>query len=242
VSLRALIVEDEPLARARLRSILGDEQGVAIVAEADNARTAAELVDQLRPDLIFLDIGLPEGNGFDLLRGMQPESRPAVIITTAHPQHALDAFEVSAADYLVKPLDRERVGRAVERARRLIGGGRTVPVPGPRRGRFAVRNQGEIVFVKMSQIDWVSAEGNYSRLHSGELSYPVRRPLQSVEESLDPSTFLRVHRSAIVNLDRVRKLVLSPDGTASIVLSTGAAVPLGPSYRDRLEEALGQKL
>lgn len=244
MSLRAVIVEDEPLARARLRALLGGDTGVAVIGEAENARAAAELVDQLRPDLLFLDVHMPEENGIELLQGLDPAQRPVVIFTTAHPEYALDAFELSAADYLVKPLDSERVARAIERARRFIAGGRAAAQsrPTPRRERFAVRTRGEIVFVKASQIDWISAEGNYARLHSGELSYLLRESMQSIEESLDPSTFIRVHRSAIVNLDRVRKLVTSPDGTPSIVLSTGDGVPLGPSYRGRLEEVLGQKL
>ena len=244
MSLRAVIVEDEPLARARLRALLGGDTGVAVIGEAENARAAAELVEQLRPDLLFLDVHIPEENGLELLRGLDPARRPVIIFTTAHPEYALEAFELSAADYLVKPLDSERVGRAIERARRFIAGGRAAAQfrPTPRRERFAVRTRGEIVFVKASQIDWISAEGNYARLHSGELSYLLRESMQSIEESLDPSTFIRVHRSAIVNLDRVRKLVTSADGTPSIVLSTGDGIPLGPSYRGRLEDVLGQKL
>lgn len=244
MSLRALIVEDEPLARARLRALIGAEHGVAVVGEAENARAAAELLDQLRPDLLFLDIYMPEDDGLELLRKLDPSRRPVVIFTTAHPEHALDAFELSAADYLVKPLDEERVARAIERARRFIAGGRAAAQTRTtqRRERFAVRTRGEIVFVKSTQIDWISAEGNYARLHSGELSYLLRESMQSIEDSLDASTFIRVHRSAIVNLDRVRKLVTSPDGTPSIVLSTGDSIPLGPSYRGRLEEVLGQKL
>ncbi|MDQ3282107.1 MAG: LytTR family DNA-binding domain-containing protein [Acidobacteriota bacterium] len=243
MSLRALIVEDEPLARARLRTLLASERDLAVVGEAENARAAAELVGVLRPDVVFLDIHMPQENGLELLRTLDPAQRPVVIFTTAHPEYALDAFEVSAADYLVKPLDGERVSRAVERARRFIAGGRaTVKRATNRRERFAVRTRGEIVFVKASQIDWISAEGNYARLHSGEGSYLMRESMQSIEESLDPSMFIRVHRSAIVNLERVRKLITSADGTPSIVLSTGESVPLGPSYRGRLEEVLGQKL
>jgi two-component system LytT family response regulator len=214
-----------------------------VIGEAENVRAAAELVDQLRPDLVFLDIHMPEDDGLDLLRNLAPSERPVVIFTTAHPEHALDAFDFSAADYLVKPLDQERVARAIERARRFIAGGRAAqPRTITRRERFAVRTRGEIVFIKSAQIDWISAEGNYVRLHSGELSYLLRESMQSIEDSLDATTFIRVHRSAIVNLDRVRKLVTSADGTPSIVLSTGDSIPLGPSYRGRLEEVLGQKL
>ncbi|HEX2123452.1 MAG TPA: LytTR family DNA-binding domain-containing protein [Thermoanaerobaculia bacterium] len=242
--LRALIVEDEPLARARLRALLGGESGVAVIGEADNTRAAAELVGQLQPDLLFLDIQLPEETGIELLRTLEANARPVVIFTTAHPQYALEAFDVSAADYLVKPLDQERVARAVERARRYIAGVRAAVQPqrAAHRERFAVRTRGEIGFVKACEIDWISAEGNYARLHVGKVSYLLRESMQSMESALDPTTFIRVHRSAIVNLDRVLKLVPSADGTPCIVLVSGVSVPLGPTYRGRLEEVLGQKL
>jgi two-component system LytT family response regulator len=241
MSLRAIIVDDEPLARERLRSLISLDRDVAIVAEAENARAAAVLVHQLSPDIMFLDIEMPEDNGLDFLRELPGPILPTVIFTTAHAQYALDAFGVNAADYLVKPLDQPRVTRALERAKRLIAGGRvaasrTVAI----RSRLAVRHRGEIIFIKVEQVDWISAEGNYSRLHSAETSYLIRGTLQRIEASLDPSTFIRVHRSAIVNIDRVRKLATS-DGVANIVLSTGDAVPLGASYRGRLEEIFGYK-
>jgi two-component system LytT family response regulator len=244
MTLRALVVEDEPLARERLRALIAADAGASVVGEADNSRTAATLIAQLRPDLVFLDVEMPEESGLELLRRLEPSERPVVVFTTAHPQYALEAFEVNAADYLVKPLDAERVGRALERARRLIAGGRAAAKQrtGPARERFAVRTRGEIVFIKAAQIDWISAEGNYARLHAAEHSYLIRESLQNIEASLDPATFIRVHRSAIVNLDRVRKLATSPDGATAIVLSTGDKVPLGPSYRVRLEEIFGQKL
>lgn len=242
MSLRAIIVEDEPLARERLRSLIAVESGVAVVAEADNARAAAMLIRQLEPDVMFLDVEMPEVNGLEFLRQLPGETLPVVIFTTAHAQYALDAFGVNAADYLVKPLDEQRVTRAIDRAKRLIAGGRAAPGrAGTMRSRLAVRHRGEIIFIKAAQVDWISAEGNYARLHSGEASYLLREPLQSIEASLDPAMFLRVHRSAIVNIDRVRKLATT-DAGASIILSTGAAVPLGPSYRGRLEEIFGYKL
>jgi two-component system LytT family response regulator len=245
MSLRAFIVEDEPLARERLNALLRESDGdVTVVGEAENARAAALQIEQLRPDLLFVDIERPEENGIDFVRGIDRDERPVVIFTTAHPQYALEAFDVSAADYLIKPLGRERVSRALDRARRLIAGGRVpVRIRGARmRERFAVRTRGEIVFIKTDQIDWIAADGNYSRIHAAGETYVIREALQSVEATLDPAAFIRVHRSAIVNLDRVRKLVNAPDGSASIVLSTDDAVPLGRSYRARLEEIFGQKL
>ncbi|HEX6085818.1 MAG TPA: LytTR family DNA-binding domain-containing protein [Thermoanaerobaculia bacterium] len=245
MTMRALIVDDEPLARTRLRTLLAaNRNDVAVIGEAENARAAAELIEHLRPDLLFLDIQMPEENGLELLREMEPARRPAIIFTTAHPEYALDAFELSAADYVVKPFDQERVARATERARRFIAGGRAAGRPRGtlRRERFAVRVRDEIVFVKASDIDWINAEGNYVRLHCGSRSYLLRESMQSVGEALEAASFIRVHRSAIVNLDRVRKLVTTADNTPAIVLSTGVSIPLGPSYRSRLEEVLGQKL
>ncbi|HYR28067.1 MAG TPA: LytTR family DNA-binding domain-containing protein [Thermoanaerobaculia bacterium] len=243
MSLKAMIVEDEPLARERLHALLA-ESDVTVVGEAENAFAAALQIGRVQPDLLFVDIEIPGESGIEFVRGLGPERRPVVIFTTAHPEYALEAFDVSAADYLVKPFDRERVVRALDRARRLIAGGR---VPHQHRTarireRFAVRTRGEVVVIKTVNIDWIAAEGNYSRIHAGQSAYLVRETLQSVESSLDPAAFIRVHRSAIVNLDRVHKLSTTPDGTLSIVLSTGAAVPLGRSYRPRLEEIFGEKL
>ncbi|HEX8251858.1 MAG TPA: LytTR family DNA-binding domain-containing protein [Thermoanaerobaculia bacterium] len=244
MKLRAVILDDEPLARARLRSLLERDSGVEVVGDAAHAVEALRLVAELAPDLVFVDVRLPEESGLEFLRMLDPVRRPVVIFTTAYPEYAVDAFDVAAADYLLKPLDAERVLRAVNRARRLLGGGRAAaqPRPVPPRELIAVPVRDEILFVKSSKIDWILAERNYSRLHCGAASYLLRESLQSIEQSLDPATFIRVHRSAIVNLDRVRKLVSSSDTVSSIALSTGAIVPLGPAYRSRLEEVLGRKL
>lgn len=245
--LRALIVEDEPLARSRLSFLLQPHADIEVVGQSDNVTEAVRLVEAQQPDLLFLDIEMPQSNGFDLLHAINREVKPVVIFTTAHAEFALKAFEVSAADYLVKPFDQERLTRALERARRLLDSGTPAeevhrPPASGHRERFAVRARGEIVFVKATNIDWISAEGNYARLHAGDVTYLVRESMQHLEETLDASLFTRVHRSAIVNLDRVRKLVSTPDGSYSIVLATGAAVPLGASYRWKLEQVLGQKL
>jgi len=245
MTLRALIIDDEPPARSRLRLLLGSQAEVDIVAEAGTAREAATLIEEHQPDVLFLDVEMPEENGLDLLRSLPSHQQPVVVFTTAHADHALNAFNFNTADYLVKPFDVDRVTRAVERARKLATGElRSVP---PRRGtrhreRLAVRARGEILFIKTSLIDWISAEGNYARLHCGTVSYQLRESMQNLEDSLEASTFIRVHRSAIVNVDRIRKLVASVDGSSSIVLASGEAVPLGPTYRARLEGVLGQKI
>jgi two-component system, LytTR family, response regulator len=245
-TMRALIVDDEPPARSRLRLLLSSQPEVDVVGEAGSAREAMDLIEEHRPDLLFLDVEMPEETGLDLLRTFSADNHPVVVFTTAHAQYALSAFNFNTADYLVKPFDLDRLSRAVERARRLVTGElRSVPArrgTRPRRERIAVRARDEILFIKAAQIDWISAEGNYARLHCGGTSYQLRESMQSLEDALDASTFIRVHRSAIVNIDRIRKLIATVDASPAIVLASGETVPLGPSYRARLEEVLGQKL
>jgi two-component system LytT family response regulator len=245
MSIAALIVDDEPLARSRVRHLLKSHQDVDVVGECGNGGEAVELIAHEHPDLVFLDIEMPRANAFEALREVTPGQQPVIVFTTAHEEFALDAFDISAADYLVKPFDQERFDRALDRARRLLSGEPRPTVREAtrrRRDRFAVKRRGEIIFIKASQIDWIQAEGNYSRLHAGDASFLLRESMQSLDETLDDTTFVRVHRSAIVNLDRVQKIVAGTEAAYAIVLHGGATVPLGPSFRSRLEELLGQKL
>lgn len=242
--LRAVIVEDEPLALARLSRLLQRHGDVTVVGEAGNAADAMTLIQTHAPELLFLDIEMPRANGFELLHALDREPWPVVIFTTAHPEFAHKAFEVNAADYLVKPFDDERLTRAMDRARRFLA----VPpaqhpaTPVRHRERYAVRVRGEIVLVNVADVEWVSAEGNYARLHAGTKSYLIRDSMQRLEETLDPTLFARVHRSAIVNLTRVRKLLLERDGAYEIVLGSGAVVPVGATYRPRVEHFVGEEL
>jgi two-component system, LytTR family, response regulator len=241
--LRAVIVEDEPLALARLSRLLQRHGDVRVVGEAGNAADAMTLIQAHQPELLFLDIEMPRANGFELLHAIERIPRPVVIFTTAHPEFAHQAFEVNAADYLVKPFDDERLTRAMERARRLLTAPQHNPAPPARhRERYAVRVRGEIVLVNVADVEWVSAEGNYARLHAGEKSYLIRDSMQRLEETLEPTLFARVHRSAIVNLTRVKKLVLDRDGSYEIVLESGATVPVGATYRSRVEQYVGEEL
>jgi two-component system, LytTR family, response regulator len=244
--MRALIVDDEPLARARLRLLLKSHGDVEIVGEAGNSQEASQLISFAEPDLLLLDIEMPQGSGFDVLSATKSERQPVVIFTTAHAEFAAEAFDVSAADYLVKPFDQQRLDRALDRARRVLARASRTPEPsrlaGRWRERFAVRSRGQILFVKSHDVQWIGAEGNYARLYTTEGSFLIREPLRRLEETLDPAVFIRVHRSAIVNIDRIRKLVAGVEGTYSIVLHSGTTVPLGPSFRHRLEELVGEKL
>ena len=242
-NLRAVIVEDEPLALARLSRLLQRHPDVTVAGEAGNVPDAVTLIQAHAPDLLFLDIEMPRGNGFELLHALEREPRPAVIFTTAHAEFAHKAFEVNAADYLVKPFDDERLTRALERARRLVAApSKYASAPVRHRERYAVRVRGEIVLVNVADVEWVSAEGNYARLHAGEKSYLIRDSMQRLEETLEPTLFARVHRSAIVNLARVKKLVLERDGSYEIVLESGATVPVGATYRSRVEQFVGEEL
>lgn len=244
--IRTLIIDDEPLARSRVRAMLAPHADIDVVAECSSARESAALLQTEPAALLLLDIEMPGANGFDVLGTMAIESRPAIVFVTAHEEFALDAFEANAVDYLVKPFSQERLDRALWRVRRFIEGksaARPIGSAGARRWRerFGVRVRNEVVFIKVSSIDWIAAAGNYVRLYAGAESYLLREPLQNVAAELDPAVFLRVHRSAIVNIERVRKLVPAPDGSLSIVLHNTTAIPLGATYRAALEEAMGEK-
>jgi len=244
--IRTFIVDDEPLARSRIRAMLAAHADIDVVAECGSAAEVAELLHDDPAALLLLDIEMPGASGFEILQATSIENRPAVIFVTAHDEFALDAFEANAVDYLVKPFSQERLDRALWRVRRFIEGkSQTRPMgsAGPRRWRerFGVRVRGEVVFIKVSSIDWIAAAGNYVRLYAGTESHLLRDSLQNIATELDPAAFLRVHRSAIVNIERVKKLVPAADGSLSIVLHNATAIPLGPTYHAGLEEALGEK-
>jgi len=211
-----------------------------IAAEAHDAASAAERAATARPDVIFLDIAMPRGSGLDFAATLSP--RPAIIFTTAHPQYAVDAFDLSAVDYLVKPIGPERLARALHRLRHVLArpqADRSVPAAARAAERMAVRTRSEVVFVEIGDIQWIAAEGNYSRIHTAERSYLIRELINSVAARLDPSLFIRVHRSSMVNLLCVRKLIGSREAGVVVELTSGALVRVGASYRDDLERILG---
>lgn len=243
--IRALIVDDEPLARSRVRLLLAQHADIEVIAECSSGREAAQVMASEIPNLLFLDVELPEADGFTIAAARDPERTPAIVFVTAHEEFALRAFDENAVDYMVKPFSQERFDRGMDRVRRFLGNSAapaTHARPPRRRERFAIRVRGQVLFVKASELEWIAAEGNYARLHTSEASYLIRESLQHLESELDPGLFVRVHRSAIVNIERVRKLIVGSEATFSIVLQSDATVPLGPSYRERLEGLLGQKL
>ncbi len=263
--IRAVIVDDEVTARRGLRSLLLAQRDVAVVGEAGNVDEAVEVIERERPDLVLLDVQMPQGDGFDVLQRLSFRPLPAIVFITAYDQYALRAFEVSAVDYLLKPFDDARFASAVSRAResiRLREGGKSgedlktlfrflethranssdAGEDEPLRDRLAVKTGGEIVLLKIEEIDWVEAEGDYMVLHVAGKSHLLRETMQRLESRLDPKRFVRIHRSTLVNLDRVRKLTPSFVGEYSVVLHDGTKLKLSRSYHGRLQEKLKHAL
>ena len=233
--IRALIVDDEPLAREGMRIHLSEHPDVDVIGECGDGATAVEAIRQLRPDLVFLDVQMSELDGFGVLRELQSEQLPAIVFVTAYDQYAVRAFDVHALDYLVKPFDDRRffaaLLRAKERARQRKPGREPV-------SRFVVRSREKIVFIKAEDIDWVEAADYYVSLHAGGRSHLLRKTMAEIEEELDPARFVRVHRSAIVNLDRVRELHPLFRGDSILVLQDGTKLRLSRARREEFERRL----
>lgn len=239
MKLRAIIADDEPLARERVRSLLAGEPDVEVVAECSNGAQTLEATQEHRPDLLFLDVQMPRLNGFEVLEALEPPQMPVVIFTTAHDQHALRAFEVNALDYLLKPFTEARFKMAVQRARAQLQGGlppQAAPqlaallsylhptVPGNR--RILVRTPERIVFLKPDEIDHVEAAGNYVVLHAGKERHILRETTAGMEARLVPAGFMRLSRSVIVNLARVREVQPLGPGQYSVLLKNGTRLEM----------------
>src|SRR4051812_34756910 len=231
---RVLIVDDEPLARERIRTLLADEPGFEIVGEATDGTSGAESILALQPDLVFLDVQMPGADGFDVIDAVGADKMPFVVFVTAHDRYALKAFDVHALDYLLKPFDKARFSTALERAKTQLRHGTAAAldqrlqellqtVEGRRHGaeRLMVKSGGRITFVRIADIDWIEAAGNYVRLHVGKEDHLLRESLAALEKKLDAGLFVRVHRSTIVNLDRIREIQPAFHGDYVIVLRDG---------------------
>jgi len=234
--IRSLIVDDEPLARSNLAVLLRTDPEIGSVGECGSGAEAIGEIRVARPDLLFLDVQMPECDGFDVLELLGKDLPPAIVFVTAYDQYALRAFEAGALDYLLKPFDNARFELALGRAKQRIrmGAGRT-----QRLERVAIKNAGEVCFVKISEIDWIEAADYYACLHVGTRSHLLRRSMAELEGDLDPSVFCRVHRSSIVNLQRVRGLKLGQDGEYEVLLENGARVRLSRRYRKQLQARMG---
>ncbi len=261
--IKTVVVDDEPLARRRILRLLKTEPDVEVVAEAGTGREAIDAIREHRPDLVFLDVQMPEVDGFGVLQALGKDDMPEVIFTTAYDQYAVRAFEVHALDYLVKPFDPERFHAAFQRAReqmereqasdqnqRLITllehlatqarGGEGGGTSDRYLDRLMIRSSGKIFFVKTAEIDWVEAAANYVRLHVGRESHVIRETISNLAERLDPAHFARIHRSTIVNLDRVKEMQPWFSGEYIVILRDGTRLKLSRGYRERLEEQLGR--
>lgn len=249
--IRALIVDDEPLAREGVRLHLEAQPDVEIVGEARDGEEAVEMITALHPDLVFLDVQMPGLDGFGVIEAVGVDAMPAVIFVTAYDQFALRAFDAHAVDYLLKPFDAERLNTAVESARNQIRGKRRneveerlVALLGELRGkgqfleRIVVRSGGRILILRIEDVEWLEAASNYVRIHAAGREYLLRETMTNLETKLDPSHFVRIHRSTIVRLDRIKELEPLFQGDYVLILQDGTRLTSSRGYRDRLQELL----
>ncbi len=235
---RTVIVDDEPLARTNLRILLGRYPEAEIIAECGSGLEAIETIRKTRPDLVFLDVQMPECDGFDVLEMLGPNVPPAVIFVTAFDQYALKAFEAGALDYLLKPFDDDRFDHALSRAEQKIQNDKIArDQPASRAKRLTIKSAGEILFVPIVEIDWIEAADYYACLHVGAKTHLLRRSLSELEQELDPSLFRRIHRSTIVNLTRVRALQSNRHGEYEVLLESGSSLPISRRYWRQLQSA-----
>jgi len=253
LKIRTLIVDDEPLGRERIRTLLGGDADVEIVGECGDGKQAVAAIERTGPDLVYLDVQMPEMDGFAVLDAIAGERMPAIIFVTAYDRYAVKAFEVHAVDYLLKSFDRERFHDALRRAKEQIRGSREglwherltglleeLQWRQKQLTRLVIRSAGRIFFLRVEEIDWLEAADNYVRIHVGRESHLVRETLQSLQERLDPSRFLRIHRSTVVNLDRIKELHPLFHGDYVVKLVDGTELSLSRNYREKLAGPLGQ--
>lgn len=252
-ALRVLIVDDEPLARQRIEDLLAHEQGIEIAGTADSGDRAIDAIRSLNPDLVFLDVQMPGTTGLEVVRSVGIDDMPPTIFVTAYDQHALKAFELAALDYLVKPFDDERFEQALargrahvelrearalrERLRAMLDGDVAAPASHYIH-RIPVEAPGKVTYIPVDQVDYIAASGPYAEVVVGTRRHLVRETMQSLEESLDPSRFMRVHRSAIVPLERVETLLRGAGGDYELQLKGGHRVRVSRGKREEVERRL----
>jgi two-component system LytT family response regulator len=250
--MRVLTIDDEPLSRARLRMFLAEHEDVQIVAEAGDPREALRALGEHNPEVIFVDIEMPHSSGVEMVRALDPEDRPLVVFVTAFADYAVDAFSVGAVHYLVKPFGADDVDAAVRRLRealsaRAAGATLSQLLAGLRKQqepellqRLVVKRNGRVLLLRIEQIDWIEAAGNYSRVHAGGEHHLLRESMAALEKRLDRRQFVRVHRSVLVNLDRIRELHPESHGDYTVILHDDTRLSLSRGYRARLEALLGR--
>ena len=236
--IRALIVDDEPLARSNVSALLRPHAEVEVVGQCKSGAEALDEIRRLDPDIVFLDIEMPECDGFDVLEMLGASIPPAVVFLTAYDKYALQAFEAGAIDYLLKPVDSHRFERALERAKGRVEYNRA----GPRMATtLAIKGVGGITVLKIDQIDWIEASDYYSRLHIGSKTHLLRRSMSELEKDLQAFSFCRIHRSTIVNLERVRGLELNENGEHDALLHDGTRLRLSRTRRRKFKSLLGER-
>lgn len=275
--IRTLVIDDEPAARRGVAMLLERDPDILVIGEAASGKEAVRKILEEKPDLVFLDVQMPELNGFKVLEAIGGQHVPAVIFVTAYDQHALQAFDVNAVDYLLKPFEDDRFWAAVRRAKAEIVRRQTdalsnklshlldylqtskqpeaaaAPAPAAAaasatptetitRDRILLKSGGEIYFLKADEIDWIEAEGDYMKFHAGGRVHLLRETMGNLESRLDPKRFIRIHRSTIVNIDRVKKLSPSFAGEYAVILHDGTKLRLSRGYHDRLQELMRNSL
>jgi two-component system, LytTR family, response regulator len=249
MKLRILIVDDEPLARSRIIELLHEEPDVEVLGQCRNGLEAVQAILDQKPDLVFLDVQMPGLSGFEVLRSLDQAQLPAVIFVTAYDKHAVEAFDVHAVDYLLKPYQPERFKRALRRAREHLQGGapaltarllRLLEAEKPSAShltRFSVKAGGKTSFINVKEVDWIEAAGNYLMLHLGKDNHLVRETLAGLEAKLPPKTFVRINRSTLVNLERIKDLEPTGADNHVLTLRNGVKLPVTSSVRE-LEELM----
>ena len=252
--LRVLVVDDEPVARAGIVSLLARDAELEVAGQCGDGRSAVDAIRALKPDLVLLDVQMPEMDGFEVITEVGVEQMPPVVFITAWDQFAVRAFEVHALDYLLKPFDDERFAASIDRVKRAARAGNVgelaerlaalvqAPTGSGWLTRIVVRKASGAVFVPIEDVDWIEAADYCARIHARGKVHVIRETMQRLEEKLDPARFFRVHRSGIVNLDRVREMQPTPQGDHVLVLTDGSRVRLSRARKAALEEKLGQPL
>jgi two-component system LytT family response regulator len=251
--IRTLVVDDEPIARERVLSLLQQEEDVEVIGECGAGAQAVAAIQHQVPDLVFLDVQMPGVDGFGVIEAIGAEKMPTVVFVTAYDEYALRAFEVHALDYLLKPFGRDRFRqtltharahlerrRAGDLGRRLLALVNDIKPEAPKLDRLIVKSGGRVFFLRTGDLDWIEAAGNYVRLHLGEESHLFRETMNRMESRLDPKRFVPIHRSRIVNTERIKELQPWFNGEYVVVLRNGARLPLSRGYRDKLQEQLGK--
>ncbi len=252
---RVILADDEPLARARLRMLLAEESWIDVIAECSDGPATITAIEKFRPELVFLDVQMPGGSGFDVIESVGAGRMPFVIFVTAFDRYALRAFDVHALDYLLKPFDRDRFRDALTRAReqierrsngdlerRLLAIVNDLKPAAPPMERFVIKSGGRVFFLRAEDIEWIEAAGNYVKLHVGAETHVFRETMNSLEARLNPSVFFRIHRSHIVNIERVRELQPWFNGEYVVFLTSGARLTLSRGYREKLQDRIGRPL